>query len=184
MCCKTVLELEPKNSTNYVMLSSIYAAIGNRHLYENVEQQKKVKGMKKQLGHTRIEVNNEVHTFVLHDQDHPQMIEIHAKLQRLSRIIHDVGFVPCTKFVLNDVKEEEKVFFFFVSPQRATGYCIWAHQHIFCTPHQIRKNLRVCEDCQTSTKLISKVVGKAITMRDVDQIHRIADGVCSCMDYW
>jgi hypothetical protein len=34
---KQVLELEPKNSTNYVMLSSIYAAIGNRHLYENVE---------------------------------------------------------------------------------------------------------------------------------------------------
>jgi hypothetical protein len=27
--------------------------------------------MKKQLGHTRIEVNNEVHTFVVHDQDHP-----------------------------------------------------------------------------------------------------------------
>jgi hypothetical protein len=36
--------------------------------------------MKKQLGHTQIEVNNEVHTFVVHNQDHPQMIEIHAKL--------------------------------------------------------------------------------------------------------
>ncbi len=40
------------------------------------------------------------------------MIEIHAELYKLSRLIHDVGFVPCTKFVLNDVKEEKKVFFF------------------------------------------------------------------------
>ncbi len=28
--------------------------------------------MKKQLGHTWFEVNNEVYTFVVDDQDHPQ----------------------------------------------------------------------------------------------------------------
>jgi len=37
---------------------------------ENVEQQRKERGVKKQLGHTWIEVNNEVHTFVVGDQDH------------------------------------------------------------------------------------------------------------------
>jgi hypothetical protein len=31
-----------------VLLSSIYAAAGNRHLYENVEWQRKEKGVKKQ----------------------------------------------------------------------------------------------------------------------------------------
>jgi len=54
-------------------------------------------------------VNNEVHTFVVEDQDHPQMIEIHAEMQRLSRLMHDAGYVPCTEFVLDGV-EEEKVF--------------------------------------------------------------------------
>ncbi len=54
-------------------------------------------------------MNNEVHTFVVEDQDHPQMMEIHAKLQRLSRLMHDAGYVPCMEFVLDDV-EEEKVF--------------------------------------------------------------------------
>ncbi len=66
--------------------------------------------MKKQPGCTWIEVNNEVHTFVVDDQDHPQMIEIHAELQRLSGLMHDAGHVTCTKFVLHDVEEEEKVF--------------------------------------------------------------------------
>ncbi len=57
-----------------------YAAAGNRHLCENVEHQKKERGVKKQLCCTWIEVNNEVHTFVVDDEDHPQIIEIHAKL--------------------------------------------------------------------------------------------------------
>jgi hypothetical protein len=33
---------------SYVLLSSIYAAAGNRQLCENVEQQRKEKGVKKQ----------------------------------------------------------------------------------------------------------------------------------------
>jgi hypothetical protein len=44
-------------------------------------------------------VNNEVHTFVVEDQDHPQMIEIHTELQRLSVLMHCAGYVPCPEFV-------------------------------------------------------------------------------------
>jgi DNA-binding response OmpR family regulator len=67
--------------------------------------------VKIQLVYTWIEVNNEVHTFVVDNQDHPQMIEIHAELQRLSRLMHNAGYVPSIKFVLHDVaEEEEKVF--------------------------------------------------------------------------
>ncbi len=49
-------------------------------------------------------MNKEVHTFVVGDRDHPQMMEIHAELQRLSRLMRDAGYVPCTKFVLHDVE--------------------------------------------------------------------------------
>jgi hypothetical protein len=101
--------MEPENDASYVLLSNIYAAVGNMHLCEDIERQRKEKGAKKQPGCTWIEVNNEVHKFVVEDQDHPQMMEIHAKLQRLSWLMHDAGYVPCTEFVLDDV-EEEKVF--------------------------------------------------------------------------
>jgi hypothetical protein len=40
--------------------------------------------VKKLSGHAWIEVNNEVQKFVLDNQDHPQMMEIHPKLKRLS----------------------------------------------------------------------------------------------------
>jgi len=51
---------------------------------EDVEWQRKERGVKKQQGPTWIEKNNEVHTFVVEDQDHPQMIEIHMELKRVS----------------------------------------------------------------------------------------------------
>jgi len=78
---KQILEMELENAAGYVVLSNIYAAAGNRHLCENVERQRMAKGMKRQPGGTWIEANSEVHTFVVDDQEHPVMIEIHAELQ-------------------------------------------------------------------------------------------------------
>ncbi|CAM6035145.1 unnamed protein product [Sphagnum compactum] len=180
---KQILEMEPDNAAGYVLLSNIYAAAGNRHLCENVERQRMEKGVKKQPGRTWIEVNNEVHTFVVEDRDHPQMIEIHGELQRLSGLMHDAGYVPCTKFLLHDVEEEEKVFHLCHHSEKlaiALGLINTAPG----TPLRIRKNLRVCEDCHTSIKFISKIVGRTIMVRDANRFHHFEDGICSCMDYW
>jgi len=68
---KQVLELEPENATGYVLLSNIYVASGNIQVCENVEQQRKKRGVKKQFGCIWIEMNGEVHTFVIDDQKHP-----------------------------------------------------------------------------------------------------------------
>jgi pentatricopeptide repeat protein len=180
---KRILEMESENAAVYVLLSNIYAAAGNRHLCENVERQRKERGAKKQPGRTWIEVNNEVHTFVVQDQDHPQMIEIHAELQRLSGLMHNAGYVPCTELVLDDVEEEEKVSHLCHHSEKlaiAFGLINTAPG----TPLRIRKNLRVCKDCHTSTKFISKIVRRAIMVRDANRFHHFEDGVCSCMDYW
>jgi pentatricopeptide repeat protein len=181
---KRVLEMEPENAAGYVLVSNIYAAAGNRDLCENVEWQRKEKGAKKQPGHTWIEVNNEVHMFEEEDQDHTRMIEIHAELQRLSGVMHDAGYIPCTEFVLDNVQEEEKVFHLcHHSEKLAIGFGLINTAP--GTPLRIRKNLRVCKDSHTSTKLISKIVGRAIIMvRDANCFHHFKDGNCSCMDYW
>jgi pentatricopeptide repeat protein len=180
---KRILEMEPDNAAVYVLLSDIYAAGGNKHLCQTIEQQRKEKGVKKQPGRTWIEVNNEVHTFVVDDQDHPQMPEIHAELQRLSGHMHDAGYRTCKKFIMHDVDEEEKVFRLCHHSEKlaiAFGLINSAPG----TPLRIRKNLRVCEDCHTSTKFISKIAGRTIMVRDANRFHHFEDGVCSCRDYW
>jgi hypothetical protein len=180
---KQILELDPENSAGYVLLSNIYAAAGNMHLSKNVEQQRKERGVKKQPGRTWIEVNNEVHTFVVDDQDHPQMIEIRAELKRLYGQMQEAGYVPDTKFVLHDVEEEEKVYHLcHHSEKLAIAF------GLISTPPgttlRIFKNLRVCGDCHTSTKFIAKIVGRAIIVRDANRFHHFECGVCSCRDYW
>jgi pentatricopeptide repeat protein len=44
LVAKQILEMEPDNAAAYVLLSNIYAAAGNRHLCENVEQKREEKG--------------------------------------------------------------------------------------------------------------------------------------------
>ncbi|CAM6025802.1 unnamed protein product [Sphagnum balticum] len=180
---KRVLELEPENASGYVLLSNIYAAAGKRDLCKNIERQRNERGVKKQLGRTWIEVNNEVHTFVVDDQKHPQISQIHAQLKRLSGLMHDAGYVPVTEFVLHDVEEESKVFHLcHHSEKLAIAFGLINTDP--GTPLRIMKNLRVCEDCHTSTKFIAKLVGRTIMVRDANRFHHFQDGVCSCMDYW
>jgi hypothetical protein len=143
-------------------------------------------GVKKQRGCTWIEVNNELHMFVVDDQDHPQISEIHAELKRLPRRMDDAGYVPNTKFVLHDVEEEEKRFQSCHHNQKldiAYGL-ISTPLGTPGTPLHIFKNLWVCSVCHTSTKFISKEIGRAIIVRDANQFHQFEDGVCSCGDYW
>uniref|UniRef100_A0A2P2J2Y0 Putative pentatricopeptide repeat-containing protein At5g09950 n=1 Tax=Rhizophora mucronata TaxID=61149 RepID=A0A2P2J2Y0_RHIMU len=46
------------------------------------------------------------------------------------------------------------------------------------------KNLRVCGDCHSAFKYISKIVGRQIVLRDSNRFHHFEDGNCSCGDYW
>ncbi|CAK9867352.1 unnamed protein product [Sphagnum jensenii] len=86
---KRVLELEPKNAAGFVLLSNLYAATGNLELSEKVERQRKERDAKKQPGRTWIEVNDAVHTFVVDDQIHPEMIKICAELKK-SELIYQI----------------------------------------------------------------------------------------------
>ncbi|CAM6029922.1 unnamed protein product [Sphagnum balticum] len=80
-----VIELDPGNDAAYVLLSNIYAAAGKWDLRAKVQQLRLDRGVEKQVGSTWIEMKNEVHTFLVDDQHHPQINEIHAELKRLSR---------------------------------------------------------------------------------------------------
>ncbi|CAA3022277.1 pentatricopeptide repeat-containing At5g39680 [Olea europaea subsp. europaea] len=51
-------------------------------------------------------------------------------------------------------------------------------------PIRIIKNLRMCDDCHSPVKFISKVTNRLIIVRDVNRFHSFREGCCSCADYW
>jgi hypothetical protein len=124
-----------------------------------------------------------VHTFVVDDKHHPQMVHIEAELERLSCKMKDAGYVPDTRFALHYVDEEEKVLHLRQHSEKlAIAFVLISTSP--GTPLRIFKNLRICGDCHTFTKLVSKLVGRAIIVRDANRFHHFEDGLCSCRDYW
>eukprot|EP01018_Ginkgo_biloba_P030200 Gb_04419 [translate_table: standard] len=178
-----LFELDPENEGYYVLLSNIYAAAGRWDGVAKVRIMMKDRGLKKKPGCSWIEVKNRVHAFVGGDRSHPESEKIYATLESLSREMKNAGYAPDTNFVLDDVKEEEKEHILFSHSEKLA--IAFGLIHTFPgIPIRITKNLRVCGDCHSATKFISKIVGREIIVRDMNRFHRFKDGLCSCGDYW
>ncbi|KAJ7519277.1 hypothetical protein O6H91_20G031400 [Diphasiastrum complanatum] len=180
---KHLLDLEPENSSGYVLLSNLYATSGKWDSSTKVQHMRKKRSVRKEPGCTWIEVNNQLHTFVVNDKDHPQISRIKAELKTLSEKMRKIGYVPDTQFVLHDVEKDLKeASLLHHSEKLAIAFGLISTPP--GTPLRIFKNLRVCGDCHTATRFISKIVGRAILVRDANRFHHFKDGFCSCNDYW
>eukprot|EP01018_Ginkgo_biloba_P013169 Gb_21054 [translate_table: standard] len=178
-----LFELDPKNAAPYVLLSNIYAAAGRWEDSENVRRMMKDKKVKKKPGCSWIEVNKQVHAFVVGDRSHPQTQKIYTKLDRLFRQMKVAGYVPDTRFVLRDVDEEQKEQILCHHSEKL-AIAFGLINTLPGTAIRIIKNLRVCSDCHSATKFISKIVAREIVVRDANRYHHFKDGLCSCGDYW
>eukprot|EP01018_Ginkgo_biloba_P001659 Gb_20197 [translate_table: standard] len=97
-----LFKLDPKNAAPYVLLSNMYAAAGRWNDIERVRKMMKERRVKKKPGCSWIEVNKRMYAFLSGDRSHPQTQEIYEKLERLSREMKSVGYMPDTRFVQND----------------------------------------------------------------------------------
>ncbi|CAK9233687.1 unnamed protein product [Sphagnum troendelagicum] len=180
---KILLRTETQNAAVYVQLSNIYAAAGLWDDVEKVRNSMKDRGVKKEPGRTWIELGDQTHSFMIEDRSHPQSEKIYAELDRLGKLIQTAGYVPDTRFVVHDVDEKLKeIALCYHSEKLAIAFGIINMPS--GTPIRIIKNLRVCTDCHTFTKFISKITGREIVARDSRRFHHFKNGLCSCGDFW
>ncbi|KAI3946988.1 hypothetical protein MKW98_003551 [Papaver atlanticum] len=184
LAAKRLLELDPEHDGAHVQLSNIYAKAGRWNDVGEVRKFMKNQGISKEKGGSRIELNGQVHEFLVRDKNHPQVNEIYAKLDEVVNKLKLVGYAPnSTGSVLVDLEEEEKKeVVLWHSEKLALCYGLLGVEKGSCI--RIVKNLRVCEDCHTFIKLVSKVYEMEIVVRDRSRFHHYKDGVCSCKDYW
>ncbi|KAL8222941.1 hypothetical protein R6Q57_020340 [Mikania cordata] len=178
-----LLELEPFDSSAYVLLSNIYAASNQWSKVAEARKTMISKNVKKDPGFSWINIKSKDHVFVVDDRSHPQWEKICIKIEDLMKLIKEDGYVPDTDFVLLDVEEEEKVrSLYFHSEKLAIAFGLLSTPTF--TTLRIIKNLRVCGDCHNAIKHISKVCEREIVLRDANRFHRFSNGICSCGDYW
>ncbi|KAE8646313.1 pentatricopeptide repeat-containing protein At2g03880, mitochondrial isoform X1 [Cucumis sativus] len=178
-----LFELQPEEESSYILLSNIFATEGRWDDVKRVRSLMSSKGVKKEPGCSWVEANGQVHTFVSHDYSHPQIQEIHLKLDELDRELASIQYVPKTEYVLHNVGEtEKKENLRFHSERLALGFALISTS----SEKKIRifKNLRICRDCHDVMKHISSITNQEIVVRDVRRFHHFKNGACSCNDFW
>lgn len=184
VAAKKLLQLEPKNAGPYILLSNIYASQGRWGDVAELRRNMRDKSVSKSPGCSWIDVEKKVHMFTGGDSSgHPEHSQITRILEWLSGLLREAGYNPDQSFVLHDVDEEEKVQSLgYHSEKLAVAYGLLKIPKGM--PIRVMKNLRVCGDCHTAIKLIAKVTGREIILRDANRFHHFKDGSCSCLDYW
>lgn len=180
---KKILKLDPQDTGAYVLLSNIYANSKRWNDVAKVRRTMRARGIRKEPGCSWIEVNKQIHAFILGDKSHPQIDEINRQLSQFICRLTAAGYVPDTNFVLQDLEGEQRedslryhseklaIVFGIMSFPREKTIRIW-------------KNLKICGDCHIFAKLIAKLEQRHIVIRDPIRYHHFQDGVCSCGDYW
>ncbi|KAM7459463.1 hypothetical protein LguiA_036457 [Lonicera macranthoides] len=138
---------------------------------------------KKKVAQNLLEVKSRVHEYRAGDTSHPDTDKIYALLRGMKQQMKEAGYIPETKFVLHDIDQEGKEEALLGHSERlavAQGLMSSPAR----SPMRIIKNLRVCGDCHNALKIISKLVGRELIIRDAKRFHHFKDGLCSCRDYW
>lgn len=174
--------MDLKDASPYVLLSNIYAAAGKWKEVSLVRTVMHERDIHKEPGCSWIEVDNKIHEFVSGNTSHPEAEDIYAELKRLTESLQVEGYIPAVRLVLHNINEDKKLAICSHSERLAISYGL-LHTP-YSKPIRVYKNLRVCSDCHTATKLISKMTRREIVTRDANRFHHFKDGVCSCGDYW
>ncbi|KAL6896548.1 hypothetical protein ACP4OV_007120 [Aristida adscensionis] len=180
---KQLIQLEPWNSGNYVMLSNIYSNSGRWEDAAKLRLEMKEKGVEKVRACSWVEFNGKVHEFRVGDKSHPLSDQIYIKLDELGMEMKAMGYKPTTEVVMFDIENEEKEHtLVYHSEKIAIAFSL-----LTTGPGEtirVTKNLRVCSDCHSAIKLISRITCREIIVRDNNRFHCFRDGHCSCNDYW
>lgn len=178
-----LINLEPLDPRNYIMLSNMYSASRSWKDAAKVRALLKERGLKRTPGCSSIEYGNKIHQFFVGDRSHPDTKKIYAKLEELLEKIRQAGYSSKTEYVLQDVEEEVKEDMINKHSEKlAIAFGLLVSKE--GAPLIITKNLRICGDCHSTAKLISLIEKRTIIIRDPKRFHHFSDGFCSCADYW
>ncbi|TYI19147.1 hypothetical protein ES332_A07G144100v1 [Gossypium tomentosum] len=97
-----VVELDPMNPGNYVLLCNVYAAAGLWPEVREMRRHLRAKGLRKPPGISWIVVRSQIHSFAAGDRSHPMADKIYANLNSLLQSIKEIGYVPDLRWILHN----------------------------------------------------------------------------------
>ncbi|PKA51948.1 Pentatricopeptide repeat-containing protein [Apostasia shenzhenica] len=178
-----LIKEDPLYDSNYVLLSNFYALKRRWKKKWEIRTAMGQQGMRKAPGCSSLELNGEIYEFIAGGEKLSMNPEIREMVEEIAKKLKSVGYVAATKEVLLDLDEEDKEEALnWHSEKLAVAFALLKTSP--GTIIRVVKNLRVCGDCHSAMKFISKVYEREIVVRDRSRFHCFKDGVCSCKDFW
>ena len=177
-----VFELDPDDTGPPVLLYNIYASTGKWDDAARVRKMMKATGVKKEPACSWVEIENSVHMFMADDDTHPNAAEIYRMWEEINTRIRKAGYIPNMDYVLLHVKEQERATKLQYHSEKIALAFALINMPAGATI-RIMKNIRICRDCHSAFKYVSKVFEREIIVRDTNRFHHFSNGSCSCGDY-
>ncbi|KAF6155512.1 hypothetical protein GIB67_017867 [Kingdonia uniflora] len=177
---KALFDLEPNNVSNYITLSNIYTVAGMWDSAKSVRSIMKDRGLMAISECSFIDVNNTLYAFKGGENSHPELEDILGTWDKFATKMEHAGFRP-----LNPVFDDERELdLFSCLHTEKLAVCFGIITSNAHRPIRISKNLRMCIDCHTSVKYISKIDEREVFVKDGSFYHHFKNGICSCDDRW
>lgn len=181
-CFDLISATDRRNAAAYVLMAKTYADAGMRDKAGEVEASRLSLNAWKKPAKAFIEIDNQVHDFVVGDQTHPRSEDIYAKLKTLSMLQREGRYTSQADLFRNQMFGDDREIF---SAEHSEKLAIAFG--LISTPKgatiRVSKNVRVCADCHIAAQIMSKVEMREIIVNDTYRIHHFKDGACSCNDY-
>ncbi|XP_028111894.1 pentatricopeptide repeat-containing protein At2g13600 isoform X1 [Camellia sinensis] len=102
---ENLLDIDPDNSGPYVLLSNMYAELRRWRDVIRVRKLMRQRGVVKQPGCSWIEIQSQVHVFMVKDKRHHQRKDIYLLLKTLTKQMKLAGYVPDTGELESDEEQ-------------------------------------------------------------------------------
>lgn len=172
-CFEHLVRLDPKFAPAYVRMQNLYIKAGMWEDARRIQSLKWHTNTWKKPARAFIEINREVHQFIVGDKNHPSSDSIYAKLRELDSQLKEEGYERQPRLLAANSDDtcghSEKLALAFGLLSTPQG-----------TTLRILKNLRVCGDCHEANRIISKVERRDIVIIDAYCVHKFREGECSC----
>ncbi|XP_052169592.1 putative pentatricopeptide repeat-containing protein At3g23330 [Oryza glaberrima] len=177
---KALFELEPNNTSNYMSLSNIYADNGLWESTEALRVAMTEQGLNVERQCSRLYLGTDVHTFEAGDSSHPAFEKILSTWNDLSDRMEQSGYPP------QDIEPYSNAEADPLSCQHTEriALCYGLISVRVHDPIRISKNFRMCMECHSSIKFISRDMNREIFVSDGCTYHHFQNGSCSCGDMW
>eukprot|EP01083_Nonionella_stella_P224610 799398_1 len=150
----------------HIQLSNIYGENRDFVKVNKIREVMKRKGLKKTPGISWIELDGEIHRFMVNDTLHPMCGEIIKEREILKNELKVYGHIFDESVITRELNENENIEDYLCGHSEKLAVIYGLIMTLKGETLTIGKNLRICKDCHKAIKLISKIRNRKINVRD------------------